>query len=387
MTYSPSTRRPIVSTDNSSTATLTASATFTGEWEDVGEFETVIVAVATDQDGTFTIQFSPDGSNVDSTLTRFYRTDTIEAPHRFTITRRYCRITFQNTSSSDQTYFRLQTTFGSHAELNAPTDSTLAQDFDAIVVRPTDFNDEVLLGRRQGYVAWSKFGYNPDIDQDQTETIWPLSGTFTRLQVAQTLDVYSTSGTDADGATPGGGATEITIYGLDENREEQTEVVSLNGATPVTTSNQWFGVNRVRVTAAGLSEQNDGDIYIVGSSEKSPQAFIPAGDGITQQCIFHVDSRRVALIDSITFSAIKTSGGAKPEVTFKIWKFDPASNTRREVYRVLMDINVENNLHYVPGHPFDFPAGSIIEVECTTDTDNTSVSARFSIIEAREFNA
>lgn len=135
---------------NSSTTPLNASATFTGSWVDVSAFNSIVVAVKTDQNGTFTIQFSPDGTNADSTLTRYYRTDQIEAPHRFTITRRYARVTFTNTSASNQTLFRLQTTVGDATELNAPIDGVMAQDFDAIATRPTEYRAEVALDSSGG---------------------------------------------------------------------------------------------------------------------------------------------------------------------------------------------------------------------------------------------
>ena len=94
-----------VSTDNSHTTLINTGANFTGTWEDVTRFESVIVAVKTDQNGYFEVQFSPDGTNTDSTLTRYYRTGNIEAPHRFTITRQYFRVIFYNDSGTNQTCF------------------------------------------------------------------------------------------------------------------------------------------------------------------------------------------------------------------------------------------------------------------------------------------
>ena len=71
----------VVSTANSTTTLLTDTSTFTGAWEDVSAYDSVIVAVKTDQNGIFTVQLSPDGSNQDSTLTRYYRATQIEARH------------------------------------------------------------------------------------------------------------------------------------------------------------------------------------------------------------------------------------------------------------------------------------------------------------------
>lgn len=147
MTYLPNKNR--ISAVNSSATLLNAGATFTGTGEDVTQYDSVVVAVKTDQDGTLTVQFSNDNTNWDSVLTKYYRTTQVEPPHRFTITRRYCRVTFQNTSASNQTYLRLQTTFGNKTELNAPLDSVISQDYDSISVRPSDYHYEVALGRRQ----------------------------------------------------------------------------------------------------------------------------------------------------------------------------------------------------------------------------------------------
>ena len=185
-----------ISASNSSTTLLAAGATFTGTAEDVTAFNSVMIAVKTDQDGTYTVQFSNDGTNWDSTLTRYFRLGQIDPPHRFTVTRQYCRVTFTNTSASPQTYLRLQTTFGTKSDLNAPIDSTLSKDFDSISVRPTSFETEVALGRRQGSVQWTKFGYNTDVDTASAEIIAEFGGTFNPMTTARTLSFVSTSSSD-----------------------------------------------------------------------------------------------------------------------------------------------------------------------------------------------
>jgi hypothetical protein len=187
-----------VDANNSSSASLNAAAVFTGTATDVSAYSDLVVAVSTDQDGTYTIQFSTNGTNWDSTLTRYYRTAQINVPHRFSVTRKYMRVTFTNTSASNQTYLRLQTLLGSVGDLNIPIDSTMAQDYDSISVRPTKYEYEVALGRRQGATTWNKFGYNGDVDTG-TETIWSAGGTFSRMTAAATLSVVSTNIND-DGA-------------------------------------------------------------------------------------------------------------------------------------------------------------------------------------------
>jgi hypothetical protein len=48
---------------NSSTAILTSSSVFTGDWVDVSQYSDVVVSVATDQNGAYSVQFSPDGTH------------------------------------------------------------------------------------------------------------------------------------------------------------------------------------------------------------------------------------------------------------------------------------------------------------------------------------
>ena len=371
------------STLNGSTTPLNSSSTFTGSWEDVGPYDSVVVAVKTDQNGTMQIQFSPDATNVDSTLTRYYRTDQIEPPHRFTITRRYMRVVFTNTSASNQTEFRLQTTVGEKGELNAPCDSVLAQDFDATVVRPTYYHYEVALGRRQGTTTWNKFGYNADVDTG-TEFLAAQGGSLTILTSASTLTTVSSSTADDSGGT---GTNSIVVYGVDANRDYQTETVTMDGTTNVVSTSTWLGINRVGIASAGSAQGNVGNITITATTGGSVQAYMPAGEGVTQQLAFFTRDSHQALADWMWLAAEKLGGGGTPKVTFKAWIFNAATNAKAEVFRAVVDTSATSSIELRPSHPFVIPENSVFWIEATTDTDNTVVSGRFSLIEARDVDA
>ena len=365
---------------NSSTTLLTAGSVFTGTWVDTAGSTGMTVAIKTDQNGTFTVQFSPDGTNQDSTLTRYYRTDQIEVPHRFTITRKYMRVVFTNTSASDQTYFRLQVLLGNFNSLNAPTDSTLSQDYDSTVVRPTDFKYEVALGLRQGYTTWNKWGYNAAVAVG-TETVWSVSNLFTRLPAADTIVITSSSVNDI--VTTGSGAQSIIIYGVNENYDNVIEVVTMNGTGNRTTSNQYFGINRMAIYLAGAGGVNAGTITATTTTPTTTQAEIPAGEGSTQHAFFFVAQGHTALIDWLAMSAIKLSGGGTPEFTFKMWVTSLVSGAKYEVFRTPMDVAIENHLQYTPSQPFVVGEKSLIEMQVTSDTAASLVSCRFSLILAR----
>jgi hypothetical protein len=368
-----------VSAANSSTSTLNASATFTGTWVDVSTYTSITVAVKTDQDGSFTIQFSPDGVNADSTLTRYYRTGQIEAPHRFTITRQYARVTFTNDSASNQTYFRLQTILGNQIDLNAPMDSTLAQDFDAVCVRPTDFHTEVALGRRQGQETWNKFGYNLDLGTAGTQKVIAefSAGALSYITTAETMDIVSSSANDTNSS--GTGARSVRIWGVGANWVNQTEDITLNGTSTVTTTKTWIGINRVSVTLAGSGAKNDGKLTVTGNTTTGTTfATVPASQGTTQQCIFYVPAGYQFLAEWLYLSARKTSGGAKPEIDYFGYVYSAVSNAEYEIYRDTIDIGVQQHIDVTPPTPFVVGEQSILWFTAESDTNNTSVKGRFS---------
>lgn len=371
MSYQPSIEN-IISSDNSSTTLLVNAAVFTGVWEDVSKYDSVVIAVKTDQYGTFSVQFSPDGANQDSTLTRYYRTTQIEAPHRFTVTRKFMRVVFTNDSGSDQTFLRLQTILGSLADLNAPMDSTLAQDFDAVVVRPTDYHTEVALDLRQGATTWNKFGYNRDVDIG-TEVVASWGGSFTPLLVATTLTLASSSVNDDDGGT---GTNSIVVYGIDENRDLQIEVITMDGTTNVVTSSTWLGINRVAMFLCGSGQVNAGVIDITATTGGSQMAQMPLGDGVTQQCIFHIPRNHRFVAEWVRVNVLNRAKDA--ELTIKMWVFSAISNGKQEVYSVDIDTSTTNDVSENPLVPFPVSGSTVIWLEVTTDTNDIIVNGRFS---------
>jgi hypothetical protein len=380
MSYFPNKNK--ISTLNSTDTLLNAAAVFTGTGEDVSGFNSVVVSVKTDQDGTYSVQFSNDNTNWDSVLTRYYRTAQIEPPHRFTITRKYCRIVFTNTSASNQTYLRLQTTFGEKSDLNIPTDSTMSQDYDSLSVRPTDYKYETALGRRQGSTTWNKWGYNGDIDIG-TETIWNVGGLFVPIVTARTLSVVSTSANDTSAGT---GARTVIIYGVDANWKAQTVTVTLNGTTPVVTAETWMGVNRMAIASAGSGQVNAGDITATATTEATVQAKILTGEGTSQQAFFFVQENHQALMDWLYITLVKLSG-TQPNLTVKCWVISAVSNAKYEVFRDWISGDVENHSNLRPSQPFVVGEKSLVTFEATTDQNNTQVSCRFSLIEVRDVDA
>lgn len=367
-----------VSSANSSTATLTGGGTFTGEWTDVSGYNSTMVAVRTDVDGSYAIQYSPDATNVDSVLTRYYRTSEINPPHRFTNTRRYMRVVYTNGASA-QTFFRLQVMLGDFTALNAPLDGTLSDDFDATAVRPTRYDDEAVLGLRQGHSPNLKFGYNDDVDIG-TEVMAAFGGTFIPLETAGVLTVASSDAADTTGGT---GASTILVTGIDANRESQVEVITMNGTTNVVTSSTWLGINRTVVLLAGTAKQNVGDITLtVGGAT---QALVPAGASTTQQLIFHVRAGHNALIRRLYINALRFASGTSPRITATLRVWNPGvTNAIYNLRRIKLDASSTADVRRDFDPPLLLSPTDVVWIEVTTDQNNTVVDGEMDLVEVRQ---
>lgn len=380
MSYKPSTPISILSTGNTFDLPIIGGATFTGIGE-LNDYPSVMVQVSTDQIGILYIEFSQDNVNWDTSLSFQYNTSRINPPHIFEKGQRYFRVRFTNSSVTDQTYFRLNTTYGSFEKLTAPINGTLAENFDAIVVRPTDYNSEVAMGKRQGRKTWNKWGFNDDVDTGSEEILASWGGTVDLPTTSETIDFVSTSVNDTSGGT---GMNSVVIYGIDSNREELIEVLTLNGTTPVTSVNTFYGVNRLAPFLCGTSQQNEGTVTGTQSTSSKIIGQIPLGLCSTQQCIFYVQNNHQFLLSNVIINIIKlTGGGGQPEVTIRGYVFSPVANANIQVYKKKMDTQRENTIDDLFSQPFPITEDSILYFTAETDTNNTSVDVRFSGIEER----
>lgn len=370
--------------NNTTEDALDNGETYTGHGVFAAEYGSAVVAVKTDQSGTLYMEQSPDGVNWDSSLSYSVSASTNEV-HRLTVTRPYYRTRFTNDSGSNQTYFRLTTMLSNGSEnLASPLNLTVQQDSDAQVVRTSDFRYEVAQGRWQNHSLWNKFGYNADIDTTtDPEILAAWGGTFQYITAGETLTIVSSSTAD-DGDPCGTGACTIFIWGVDENWAQQTETVTLNGTTNVVTTSQWIGVNRISVVSSGSGDVNAGNVTVTATSSGYTMAYMPAGEGTTQQCLFYVGANYTFLADWLWFSAIRDgSGGANPEITFKGWVYSGVVDGYFEVLRASMDTADTTHLEMSPSQPFVIGQKSILWFTAETDTNDTSVKCRFSGVEIK----
>ena len=243
---------------NSSTTPLNAGTTFTGVGVDVLAYASVEVAVKTDQNGTYYLEFSPDNTNWDSSLSYGYDTAGINAPHRLTVTRRYFRVRFTNTSASNQTIFRLQALAGNQTHLTSALNSTVSQFADASVVRSVDSELDIVAGKYAGFSIISKFGRNSDIDTASVpEDMWNGGGTYTGfpLTAPEEFEVFSSSASDT-------GVLTFTYLATSTSTSYSTGTVTLNGTTAVNTGITGYRMHTAQYNNSSATTFNVGTITL-----------------------------------------------------------------------------------------------------------------------------
>lgn len=174
---------------------------------------------------------------------------------------------------------------------------------------PNFLREQIALGRRFGAEKVQLLGKN-DAISNTAETVWLPGATFAPLFTAAAMEAVSGSASDAAAGT---GARTIYVEGVDANYKLLSEIVTLNGVTPVALTGVYLRVNRVRVLTVGSGGTNAGTIDVRKASGAVVQKEIKvvSGIGLGQEACFHytVPAQKIALLGDIEFSATGATDG------------------------------------------------------------------------------
>ena len=227
------------------------------------------------------------------------------------------------------------------------------------------FNN-ISLGLVSGYSTIDKFGKNPDVDTS-VEDVWNDGGVRTELSSASTMIVTS-SGSDTSG---GSGANTVIIYGLDGNYDEITETVTLNAASPQTTTNSFIWINRMLVGESGSSDVNENDIAVTATTGGSSQAYILANEGQTQLAMYMIPNGYTGYL---TKGFLSTDANQLITGELLVKPFDGSWNLKREVL-------ISSGLHEIDlSGSGSIPEKSIIKWQVQGSQVNNYVTAGFKLI-------
>jgi hypothetical protein len=248
------------------------------------------------------------------------------------------------------------------------------------LTRPTDFQDEVRIGRRNGVQGWNKFGYRTNLQAaNGFETIWATSGNFVPMTSAGTFNIEYTVSQDGIAASASAGALDLTFYYVNASGEQAIALHTLSSTGTDTTSFTGYGINRIAVSRTGAAEVNQSEILIRQTSGGQLQAVIPAGQGVTQQAIFFVGDDQDAVAKFLYFNCNKLSGGSTPRTTVKGWAWNRNIQSKFEIFRHTIDSTVEETLQIIDPIGFNLSPTDVLYFEADTDTNNTEITMRFSL--------
>lgn len=289
---------------NSTSTPLNAGNTFTGSSKDVSSYPCVVVSCLTNQAGALYVEFSTDNVNWDSSIPYSVAASTNEV-HRLSVSKKYCRVRFTNTSASNQTYLRLQTLLGSQPQLTSALSSVVQSDADSILVRPLDFNLMVAESLYQNRQNTIKDGINLDIDTATVpEDIWTNGGTYTG---------FPTGAVEAGECVVAGADTGTVYYSYLASSTSTDYVlgnIAVAGAGTYALGHNVWRCNFMYFVSSSPTNFNAGDITI-RNTPTTANVFctIPAGYGQSFCSAYTVPASSAIYLDRVQ-GAVRGSSSA-----------------------------------------------------------------------------
>jgi len=170
---------------------------------------------------------------------------------------------------------------------------------------------DIPAGIAEGFFVRNIFARNEDVDTPGLDTLWGGTGLWVGPTQARTHTLVSTDA--ADDAVTGQGAHEIRINGLLswKDQEETTEILTMDGLTPVTTINSYVMINQIEIANHGTSGTNVGTITATADVDATVQRVMPPLTGISLDSMLAFPESFTAFITGYTCSVLtKTAGQA-----------------------------------------------------------------------------
>lgn len=239
-------------------------------------------------------------------------------------------------------------------------------------VMAIDFFMGIATGNVAGFKHVHTFWENPDV-WTAWETIWDQGGVYAYPTTAGVLSVSSTNANDTAAGT---GARTVLITGLDENYNDVTESIILNGLTGVNTTKQFIRVFKVRVTTAGSGATAAGDIYvwtgtITSGIPATVYATIKNGNNNTLMGCYTVPAGYTWFLRLWKTSAPSGKSADVKFLTRPIWS----------VFGVSHSLSLyQNNYDYPFFVPVPMPEKTDLEVRALSSASGTKITLAFDVI-------
>lgn len=301
--------------------------------------------------------------------------------HTAAVGLRYYRLRYVNGADAQTTFSLATSEVNMGTPLSASLNQPLAIDSDAIVVRPTDAQDEISLGRRGGVTQFNKFAHRPDLDPADGQALIISDSTTNAPWLPTTASTFTITYTPATDGAGGGatGAVNLYFYYLDANGLDAIGVHTLGSSGTDVTTFSGLGINRCVVGNSGSADFNVSAITVTATTGGQVAAYLEPEGSTTQQAILYVPDNAKAVAKSLMINVIKLAGGSAPKVTVIGYVWNRSIATRFEVFRYSLDTSVENHLTFLDEANFPLNSSDVLYFTAETDTANTTIgNIRFS---------
>lgn len=230
---------------------------------------------------------------------------------------------------------------------------------------------QVAKGNITGTTSIHKYGANFDIDSSSSqESVWSYGGLYPWIQLntARTLYIASNSTLDIG---------DIIIEGLDSDYNLQTETVTMNGTTYVSTANTYKRIFRAKyegTTVGDFTTHNQDEIFIrATSSSGSVVGHIPEQYNQTMVAGYTIPNNKTGYLQNLQLGVDPTKKGCS--VVLYIREFGSNFKVKHQAY--LTDgIQV---VEFIT--PIKIPEKSDIDIVVQDAGDNnTKVTASFDLL-------
>ena len=238
--------------------------------------------------------------------------------------------------------------------------------------KTTDFSLESRRGNVSDVTKVSTIGHANDVGS-ANETIQPGTGTIAPDALIATPATVTVSSTSANDTSAGTGARTLLLSGLDASGDTQSETITMNGQTAVTSANTYKWIQSMVVLTAGTTGSNEGDLYAgtgtvtagkpavllcsgeIGANISATSAYmVPNGH------IFHPTQVSIIFSDSTK------------QVTADIY----IRNATTGLYLKVLEINAPAGYWIQPVDAFGGqPSGTIIEIRASIVSGTTSLTS------------
>lgn len=252
----------------------------------------------------------------------------------------------------------------------------------AVLVEPvTSWELELAAGRIPGKSVLHKFGRNDDIDiTDGFEDLWnhaAAAGHYTG-QDATVAEIVSIVSTDANDNAAGSGARTLILIGQGAGFVEQTEVITLNGLTPVLSTLAYLRLDRAIVLTGGSPLATNAGTITANQSITTANVFFNITPGVNRTLIaaYTIPAGKVGYVRS-AFVTLAKKGSASVEPRAQV-RF-PGS-----VWQIVEWLAITGSGSSYLDRQFNtplapIPAGADIKLQADTDTNNVGVAGGFEI--------